>query len=165
MTRFASKEWWEGSKAYTTVTENKTEFDSQMPTQSTPPATRRHGKDRDPCWLEFLEAFCGVWIRSEKGEWEKRIKRQEEPRTYRENFEKLSTVNGGWWEQGKRAIWLGSFLNAAVTVVWWAVENHSRVLSRGQKWYLWGICLMGMWMMDSIKKVWKRQARDDKNLG
>lgn len=51
------------------------------------------------------------------GEWEKRIKRQEEPRTYRENFEKLSTVNGGGWAQGKRGIWLGSFLNAAVTVV------------------------------------------------
>lgn len=51
------------------------------------------------------------------GEWEKTIKRQEEPRTYRENFEKLSTVNGGWWGQGNRGTWLGLFLNAAVTVV------------------------------------------------
>lgn len=27
-------------------------------------------------------------------EWEKKIKRQEEPRTCRENFKKLSTLNG-----------------------------------------------------------------------
>lgn len=35
-------------------------------------------------------------------EWKKKIKRQEEPRTYRENFKKRSTLNGRGEGAGKK---------------------------------------------------------------